>query len=67
MGSQFTLMTVFVPLVACEAAVSFPFPGGDRSSKRISGRASEVLLQYPDHYVDNYYGECPEMVKHVEQ
>ena len=28
-------------LIACVAAVSFPFPGGDRTSKRKSGRAKE--------------------------
>ena len=27
--------------LACIAAVSFPFPGGDRTSKRKSGRAEE--------------------------
>ena len=27
--------------LACVAAVSFPFPGGDRTSKRENGRAKE--------------------------
>ena len=28
-------------VIACVAAVSFPFPGGDRTSERKSGRAKE--------------------------